>query len=214
MGIQRWGALGGFQKKSGPAIGRWQKGQNLIGPLPHPSQKPATEGQLLARNKFGTVVEWQKWISPIIRVGFQNAHSEKETAFNAAFVKNYRNALVVSGSVVSLDYAALEIASGMLSNGYMTVVATTIDAQLDFSWGARISNGIGAATDLLTIVTYSPVRMEFCNLVAATQRSALSYDFPVPSNWSGEQVYIWLFFVSADGKVNSNSQVFGPVEIQ
>ncbi|WP_276088233.1 DUF6266 family protein [Pedobacter sp. JY14-1] len=71
-----------------------------------------------------------------------------------------------------------------------------------------------ATSDKVTIVVYNTAKDEFCSMVAAAQRSALGYDMPVPVNWSGDQVYTWLFFVSEKGKMNSSSEVFGPLEIQ
>lgn len=214
MGIQLWGAFGGFRKKTGALIGKWLNGQNVITPLPHPSEAPPTASQLLVRNKFALVVKWQSWISPIIRVGWQNAHEEKQTAFNAAFAYNYRNAVVLNAGTPELDYSKIMLAKGRLSNGFMVTLATTTDAQLDFSWGATIENKIGGPTDLLTVVVYNPAKDRYATAVDAAPRSALSYDMAVPANWGGDIVYPWVFFVSADGKLNSTSEFLAPTEVQ
>jgi len=214
MGIQKWGAFGGFQKKTGALVGKWVNGQNVISAVPHASENPPTEGQLLSRQRFRLLIKWQALISPILRVGFQNAHDERQSAFNAAFMYNYRNALAMSMDVPTLDFAKIMLGSGRLSNGYMMALATTEDAQLDFSWGAGIANGIGAATDKLTIVVYNPAKQEFASMVGAVARSVLSYDMELPANWSGDTVHPYVFFVSLNGKVNSNSLYLGSTVVQ
>jgi hypothetical protein len=214
MGIQKWGAFGGFQKKTGALVGKWVKGQNVISAIPHATEIPPTESQLLVRNKFGTLVKWLGWVSPILRVGFQNAHEEKQSAFNAAFVYNYHHALILTGGIPTIDYAKVMLANGRLSNGYMLTLAVTEDAQLNLSWGAGIANGIGAPTDKLTIAVYNPAKQEFTSIVGGPLRSALSYDMELPGNWSGDTVYPYVFFVSADGKLNSNSLYLGATVVQ
>jgi len=210
MGIQLWGAFGGFQKKTGPLVGRWRDGQNVITAIPHPSQEPASEGQLNYRAKFKLVVSWLSWMTPIVRVGFQNAHEEKRTAFNAAFMYNYENAITgTTAANFTIDYSKVVVAKGNLSNASDPVMATTVDAQLDFSWDALIANGVGAVTDKATFVVYNPSKQLFVTAVGAAPRSALTYDMGLPSSFSGDTVYVWMFMVAADGKTNSSSFNFG-----
>ncbi|HKG05028.1 MAG TPA: DUF6266 family protein [Pedobacter sp.] len=214
MGIQLWGAFGGFRKKTGALVGKWLNGQNVISAIPHPSEKAPSVGQLNARAKFKLLVTWLSWVSPVVRVGFQNAREEKQSGFNAAFAYNYQNAISGVGPAYVIDYDEVLLAKGRLSNGYNLAMATTEDAQLDFSWTAYVANGLGAPTDLATVVVYNPVKAEFTVAVGAAPRSALSFDMSVPSMWSGDTVYPWVFFVSADGKLNSDSKFQGSVVVQ
>ncbi|HMI01777.1 MAG TPA: DUF6266 family protein [Pedobacter sp.] len=210
MGIQIWGAFGGFQKKAGALVGRWVNGQNVISAIPHPSDEPPSEAQLNYRAKFRLVVTWLSWISPIIKVGFQNAHEERQSAFNAAFVYNYKNA--ISGTTAAnftIDYPEVLYSKGRLSGPYFPVLATTVDAQLDISWLATIANGIGAPTDLATFVVYNPSKQQFVTVIGAAARSLLSYDMTLPADFSGDNCHVYMSFVSASGKVTSNSAYLG-----
>lgn len=210
MGIQVWGAFGGFQKKAGPLVGRRVNGQNVISAIPHPSENPPSEAQLNARAKFSLVVTWLSWISPIIKVGFQNAHEEKQSAFNAAFVYNYRNAITgTTAANFTIDYPEVMYSKGRLSVPYFPVMATTADAQLDISWLATIANGIGAPTDMATFVVYNPSKQLFVTVVGAAARSLLSYDMALPADFSGDNVHVYMSFVAASGKVTSDSVYLG-----
>jgi len=215
MGIQVWGLLGGFQKKVGPAVGHWTNGQNVVTALPHPSDNPPTVPQLNARAKFGLIVSFLSWISPLIRVGFQNAHKEKQSAFNAAFVYNYKNAVTgTTAANFTIDYPELMYSKGRLGLSYLASMATTLDAQLDFSWLATIANGVGAPTDLATFVVYNPSKQLFVTAVGAAPRSALSYDMVLPSTFSTDNVHVYMSFVSADGKMASDSIYMGATVVQ
>lgn len=215
MGKALWGTSGGFQGKNGANIGRWVNGQNIVGPLPHPSLLPPTTGQLNARAKFGLMVTFLSWISPLIKVGFQDAHKEKQTAFNAAFVYNYRNAVTGSSADnYTIDYPKVVYSKGRLGLSYLASMATTEDAQLDLSWVAGIANGIGKPTDLATFVVYNPAKELFVTAVGAAPRSALSFDMALPSTFSGDNVYVYMSFVSADGKMASDSLYMGTTVVQ
>ncbi|WP_285008357.1 DUF6266 family protein [Pedobacter faecalis] len=209
MGIQIWGAFGGFQKKTGALVGRRVNGQNVITAIPHPSELPPSEGQLSFRARFKLVVSFQKWITPLIRTGFRNAHKEKQNAFNAAFVYNYRNAVTGSGLNWTIDYPKFMYSSGMLGNAAGLEMQVNTDAQLDFSWTAVPDTGVGAASDKASFVVYNPAQDKFVVRADAALRSALTYDLAVPVNFSGDTVHVWMNFVSADGKTASNTLYVG-----
>ncbi|MBB5440109.1 hypothetical protein HDC92_003807, partial [Pedobacter sp. AK017] len=126
MGIQIWGAFGGFQKKTGALVGHWTNGQNVITAIPHPSQNPPTVAQLNMRAKFKTVVDFQRRLTPLIRIGYQNAHKEKQTAFNAAFVDNYAKAVAGIGPNYTIDYEKFAYSKGQLSKAYNAEILTAV----------------------------------------------------------------------------------------
>jgi hypothetical protein len=215
MGRAIWGTSGGFQGKNGANVGRWLNGQNIVGPLPHPTLTPPSVLQLNQRAKFSLMVTFLSWISPIIRTGFQNDHKEKQSAFNAAFVYNFRNAITgTSAANYTINYAELMYSKGKLSKPDNLVMATTVDAQLDFSWGAYFQQDFGAATDKATFVVYNPSKGDFVTRVGVVERSALSYDFLLPGSFSQDTVHVYMSFVSGDGRMVSDSVYVGATVVQ
>ncbi|WP_316814278.1 DUF6266 family protein [Pedobacter heparinus] len=209
MGIQHWGAFGGFQRKTGALVGHWTNGQNVITAIPHPSQNPPTVPQLNMRAKFRTVVAFSRRLTPLIRVGYQNAHKEKQSAFNAAFVDNYANAVTGIAPNYLIDYPNFAYSKGQLSNGYNAEVVTAIADTVQFTWLATLATGIGGPTDMATLVVYNPVKNQLVTLVGAAARSALTYSMLVPGDFSGDDVHCWISFVSANGKMASDSFYVG-----
>lgn len=209
MGIQHWGAFGGFQNQTGPLVGHWVNGQNVITAIPHPSQNPPSVAQLNMRAKFKTVVGFLRRLTPLIRVGYQNAHKETQTAFNACFVDNYANAVVGVAPDYLIDYPELVYSKGELSGAYNAEVETSVADTIRFSWLGTLATGIGALTDMATIVVYNPAKGQFVTMVGAAARSALTYSLLVPGDFSGDEVHCYISFVSADGKMASDSRYIG-----
>ncbi|WP_316812617.1 DUF6266 family protein [Pedobacter heparinus] len=209
MGIQHWGAFGGFQGKAGALVGHWTNGQNVITAIPHPSQNPPTVPQLNVRAKFRTVIGFSRRLTSLIRVGYQNAHKEKQSAFNAAFVDNYANAVTGIAPNYLIDYPNFAYSKGQLSNGYNAEVVTAIADTVQFTWLGTLATGIGGPTDMATLVVYNPVKDQLVTLVGAAARSALTYSMLVPGDFSGDDVHCWISFVSANGKVTSDSFYVG-----
>jgi hypothetical protein len=215
MGIQLWGAFGGFQKKTGALVGRWLNGQNVITAIPHPSKKPPTSAQLNQRAKFGMLVSFLRPISPLIKVGFMGAHAEKQSAWNAAYVYNYRRVITGLGPAFTIDYTKVVYSIGFLSPAY-DPGAMTSGAEpytVVFDWKAFFSPGSGADTDLVTVMVYNPDMDRYVYLANAAPRSALTINLTVPINYMGYQVHCYISFVSADGKSSSNSTYLGTVTV-
>lgn len=204
MGIQHWGAFGGFQNKTGPLVGHWTNGKNVITAIPHPSQKPASTSQANLRTKFKTLVGFLSRLTEFVRIGFQNAHGQHQSAFNAAFAYNYRNAIIGVAPNFTIDYAKFTYSKGTLSKPFH--VGYTIDAvaTIKFDWKAYLNTGIGKPTDMMTIVVYSPVLDEFVTIASVVPRSALAYTLLLPLHFSAETVQVWLSMTSADGKMASD----------
>lgn len=205
MGIQHWGAFGGFQNKTGALVGHWTNGQNVITAIPHPSQKPASLAQTNHRAKFKMVVSFVSRLTGLVRVGFQNAHETKQSAFNAAFVYNYANAVTGVAPNFTLDFTKVMYSKGNLSSPYAPECLADVPMRITFSWLDYLGTGIGAPTDMLTVVVYCPVLDQFVTLANAVPRSALTYTLQLPPPFSGQVVNAWVSMVSADGKLASNS---------
>ncbi|HMI02193.1 MAG TPA: DUF6266 family protein [Pedobacter sp.] len=78
---------------------------------------------------------------------------------------------------------------------------------MDFSWSATVPAPFkGGPTDQLVLIVYNPSKQGWAVSVGDAVRSDLSYDLAVPAMWSGDTVYPYLSFLSADQKEVSTSQ--------
>ncbi|MES2457359.1 MAG: DUF6266 family protein [Bacteroidota bacterium] len=214
MGKAVWGTSGGFQGKNGANIGRWRNGDNIVGPLPHPSLVPPTTALINVRTKFSLVSTFLGWISPLIKIGFRDERVGNQSAMNVAFSYNYRNALTGVAPSFAIDYPEVRFSQGKLGYPYNPGLATTEDAQLDLTWDATISGFYGGPTDLATILVYNPAKQMFVTRIGAAVRSVLSYDLALPVNFSGDMVHVYMSFVSADGEMVSDSIYVGGTVVQ
>lgn len=213
MGVQHWGAFGGFQGKAGALVGRRKDGKNIVSAIPHPSQKPATLAQVNQRAKFGMLVSFLRRITGLIRVGFQDARDQGQTAFNAAFQENYYKAITGVAPNFTIDYPKLVYSKGLLSVPYNPVALADTPSILKVSWEAYFESDSGSATDLATIVVYNPAKGKFVKMTGAAARSALTFNLTVPPDFAGDDVHLWISMVSADGKMVSDSQYIGEFTI-
>jgi hypothetical protein len=150
------------------------------------------------------MVEWLSWASDFIDIGFQNYASEM-SPMNAAVKYNLDKAVTGIAPAYTIDYPKVLLSRGRLAQANQLVVATTVDAQLDFSWAANIGTWKGAATDDAAFIVYNPSKQLFVMSIGVVTRAALSFDMPLPSEFSGDNVHVYMAFVSEDGKSVSTS---------
>lgn len=207
MGKYLKGILGAFSGLVGSVVGATWNGIDVMRSRPKKSSKPPTVAQMKQRDTFALMREFSREVSDIIRIGFQ-AYHVGQTPDNAAFSLNIENAVTGVYPSISIDYPEFVLSRGNLLDAPEITVATTEDAQLDFSWlnNADVADPLNTnSTDKVAFVVYNPAKQAFAKKVGAAVRSALSYDMLLPATWSGDNVHIWAFFVSANGKVVSDS---------
>lgn len=154
------------------------------------------------------MVEWLGWASDFIDIGYQNYASEM-SPMNAAVKYNLVHAVAGVAPAYSIDYPNVLLSRGRLALANQLVMATTVDAQLDFTWTANIGTWKGAVTDDAAFIVYNPSKQLFVMSIGVVTRAALSFDMVLPSQFSGDNVHVYMAFVSADGKSVSTSEYAG-----
>lgn len=167
MGIQKWGAFGGFQNKTGPLVGHWVNGQNVITAIPHPSQEPASTGQEGQRSKFGMTISWLRILKAIIRAGFK-IHKAKESGWSAAVGYNLEHAITGVAPDFTIDYEKVQFTKGDLAVPFSAGVSAAVAAALTFTWTDFVNPGSGAATDKATLVVFCPSLWLFVTVVGGS----------------------------------------------
>lgn len=213
MGKYLKGILGPFSGLVGAVVGATWNGIEVLRSRPNKSKRPATEAQMKQRDKFALITEFSSPVNDLIRIGFQAYHTE-QTPYNAALRLNIDNAVMGVYPVLTIDYSKFVISKGKLTDTPQISMATTEDAQLDFSWLNNAEPGTTNGTDKITFLVYNPAKQRFVKAPGAAIRSALSYDMVLPASWSGDNVHVWAFCVRADGKLTSDSIYVGATVVQ
>lgn len=211
MGTIKQGILGGFSGKVGAVIGGSWKGIAYMRSIPQSVKNPRTEGQVNQRTKFTIALDFLKPITGLIQSGFK-LYAQKQTAFNAAMSYTLNNAITGAAPDFSIDYSKALVSRGSLS-GARNGQASSASGAVNLTWDDN--SGIGAAVeaDKALIAVLNPTREEAMFDAGGNQRSAGSEDIPVPADWVGEDVEVYLGFISEDGNNVSNSVYLGTVTV-
>jgi hypothetical protein len=203
MGILRKGIFGGFEQKTGPLVGRRLKGENVISATPHKSTKRRSLSQLDQQLKLGLVVSSLKWFNELIAFGFKNVKG-KGTAFNAAVKYNFERILTGVAPDYAIDYSKLVYSKGSLAEPNCPGLVI-VDELLKISWLPSVQTRFNQNTDKASFLVCCPEHNLIIKKIGVVIRSVLGYDITLPPGLAGERLYCFMNFVSADGKVVSNS---------
>ncbi|WP_285054867.1 DUF6266 family protein [Pedobacter ginsengisoli] len=208
MGQLKNGPFSGFTGRTGSLVGYRKFGKWVMAAVRATASREPSLLQSYTIMRFTMMVEWLGWASDFIDIGYQNYASEM-SPMNAAVKYNLEHAVAGVAPAYSIDYPNVLLSRGRLALANQLVMATTVDAQLDFTWTANIGTWKGAVTDDAAFIVYNPSKQLFVMSIGVVTRAALSFDMVLPSQFSGDNVHVYMAFVSADGKSVSTSEYVG-----
>ncbi|MBB5440857.1 hypothetical protein HDC92_004561 [Pedobacter sp. AK017] len=209
MGIIRQGIFGGFENRTGGLVGRRLNGKNVISAPPHQTDKLMTQAQIDQQLKFGLVIQFLKRMTYLIKVGFKQG-TGKGNAFNRAVKYNFGNIITGTSPDYSIDYTKLVFSRGSLAGPNAPAIHLELNA-VKVSWLPDAQTRFNQHRDRASFLVYCPGKNVIVTLTSSTERSALGYNIAVPQDFEGDEMYVFMAFVSADGKVVSDSVYLGLV---
>mgnify|MGYP006292773375 FL=1 len=126
---------------------------------------------------------------------------------------NLNNAITGTYPNYSVDYPNALVSRGNLAGGVNGAAASTNPAEVDLSWDDNSGSGGAQVTDKALIVILNPTKGEAVYTTAGAARSATAETLNVPSNFTGDDVEVFLGFISEDGTKVSNSSYLGSVTV-
>jgi hypothetical protein len=211
MGTIKQGILGGFSGKVGTVIGGSWKGISYMRGQAQNIKNPRTDGQMSQRTKFALELGFLKPMTNLVRTGFK-LYQHKQTAFNAAM--SYTLANTITGNYP--DYT-LQFATALVSKGNLTPTANaTAEAaggNIVFAW--EDNSGVGSAkqTDKALIGILNPAKAEAITDTAGAERSTETQTVVLPADWAGDEVQVYLGFISEDNREVANSVYLGSIAV-
>ena len=212
MGKISQGVLGGFSGKVGNVVGGTWKGIDYMRIKPANVTNPRTEGQVDQRSKFSTVLRFLQPMTDFLRVGFK-LYANKMTQFNAAMSYNLNNAITGAYPNFMVDYANALVTRGNLTGAANGAASSPSAASVEVTWTDNSGSGSAQATDKALIVLLNTTRQEAVFTIAGPARSAGTETISVPSEYTGEDVEVFLGFISEDGSKVANSSYLGSVTV-
>jgi hypothetical protein len=202
---------GRIHGKNGASVGSTYRGIAVVKALPEKSSKPATLAQLTQQSKFGLVVSFLSSINEHLKIGYQSK-TGKVSAFNAAVQYHLLEAVTGTYPDFTLDYAKVKLSIGDpdMRAAYQHEVITEADGLITVTWeldsaGSKYTLG----TDKAILVVYNSAKDSFLTKAENATRADLQDEMVTPRIFRGDTLHGWLFFVSADGKLVSNTSYLG-----
>lgn len=212
MGKINQGILGGVSGQVGNVIGGTWKGIDYLRIKPSSVANPKTPDQVDQRTKFVTVLRFLQPMTEFLKTGFKK-YASGMTQFNSAMSYNLKNAITGTYPNYSIDYPNALVSRGNLAGGENGAAASTNPSEVDVSWDDNSGSGGAQATDKALIVILNQTKGEAVYTTAGAARSATAETLNVPSNFTGDDVEVFLGFISEDGTKVSNSSYLGSVTV-
>ena len=210
MGKIDQGILGGFSGKVGSVVGGSWKGINYMRVHTKPTN-PKSDKQVNQRNKFTLVLSFLKPITPFLRVGYK-LFTAKQTAFNAAMSQVLLNAVVGETPDSVIDFTSVQVSRGTLTPA-QGAAATYENGEVSITWVDNSGATMANATDKALVVVYNDAKTEAVYELAGVTRTTALQAIAIPAEWIGDNVQVYLGFITEDGKNVANSIFVGAVEV-
>ena len=211
MGKIKQGILGGFSGKVGSVVGSSWKGISYMRGKAVSIKNPKTLQQKEQRSKFVLALSVLQPITAFIRVGFKR-YAHRQSEFNAAMSYTVKHAIVGTYPNYEIDYRNLLVSRGTLT-GASNATAQAATGRIVFSWDDNSGIGEAQPTDKAMLVALNPAKGEAAYTTDGAPRSACLEHFGVSPFWSGDEVEVYLAFITEDGKDVANSAYLGTVTI-
>lgn len=211
MGKINQGILGGFSGKVGTVIGGTWKGITYMRAKAVSIANPRTEAQQSQRMKFSLVLRFLQPCTNFLRVGYKN-YAVKQSAFNAATSYMLSNAITGVYPSFGIDPSKVMLSRGALTTP-MNAQASMAGASVKITWDDNSTSGSAKPSDKAMPIVINPDNGEAVWETAGSDRISCTETLNIPADWTGDQVEVYLGFISDDGKEVSNSVYAGSLLI-
>jgi hypothetical protein len=211
MGTIKKGILGGFSGKVGTVVGGSWKGIAYMRSLPQKVKNPRTEGQVSQRSKFALTMYYLKPMTAFLRTGWK-LYAHRQSPINAAMSYALANAVTGAYPDYEIDPSKVLVSRGSLATA-VNANANDVGGSIDISWDDNSNVSNAKQTDKALVAIVNPTKGEAVTITAGEERMTGYQNTVIPADWSGDEVQVYLGFISEDGKEVSNSVYLGAIPI-
>ncbi|MFD0699949.1 DUF6266 family protein [Myroides pelagicus] len=201
------GILGGVHGKVGTVIGITWRGRHFLRSLPSRSRTPASEKQLIQRNKMRLVSPFTSKIKNLV-----NKYYPKKQEGNRVLNGHEQlNSHLLKEGIETIDGVPhLAIEKVLLSLGVLPpVVIKKInflkDNRIKIQWEDTLKNVLIKPDDRLTIVIYNDSIDAFHIASHLATRQEKYAHLSLPEKWKNGNFHFWSIWESSDNSVHSTS---------
>lgn len=177
-----------------------RNGKQYVRTKPVKKNKTISPAQALNHKKFKTVNEFAKSLSFLLTATMP---SKKDMSASNFFVSHVMKHTTIDNSTVKIDYRQILVSQGRLKPALKGKVTSTA-GNVIFKWAGYNCHDTNNWKDKAIMVVYcEDLNRCIYSINCIDRRNGIGY-LPVPK-FKGHEVHTWLAFISADGKLVSNS---------
>lgn len=150
-------------------------------------------------------------MTDVVRTGFK-LYANKQTAFNAAMSYTLANAISGDYPDYELNFGSALISRGSLTSATNGAVTAAVGS-ISVTWSDNSGIGTAKAIDKALIAVLNADKGEAITVSAGATRTTANQSIAVPADWVGEDVQVYLGFISEDSKEVANSVYLGAVTV-
>lgn len=205
------GIFGPLQGKLGPLVGASWKGIAYVKEraVQDENPKPRTQAQLDNQAKFKFINDWLVPFHPFFSVGY-GLEAIGRTEIAAALKANYKTVFQGKWPNISIDYAALQISEGELSNLKEPVIEFINGQELVLNWKSVLLPD-SQYNDQVTLALYSPELQISDGFIGGVTRAMGKCSHLLDLRIVGQPLEVYLSVCSLDRKRISNTNYLGRI---
>lgn len=203
------GILGGLSGKVGNVVGANWKGIDYIRSKPLSVKNPRTEKQVNQRTKFNIALKFLQPNLEFIKIGYKK-YTNKRSQFNSAMSYILNNAITGTSPLdYAVDYPLALLSRGSLGMPLNGTFDVATPGQVEFNWDDNSAEQNANATDKSMLVIFNSDKGQSVFTNAGPDRSVGTGTLTIPDSFSGDNLELYMGFITEDGELVSNSVYLG-----
>lgn len=190
------GILGGFTGTVGTVVGGYWRGIEYMRSRSNRRNFTSSQRQKEQQLKFGLLTSFQQPFNSLLNRTFES-YAVKMTGANSALSYNLRNAVSGTYPEYTVNYSQFLMSRGSLPNALNPGAAAGANSMVNFSWTDNSGSATAMGTDQVYVVLYCEATKQSVISATGSLRSEEATSINV-SQFAGQTVETWLFFISED----------------
>ncbi|MET1056078.1 MAG: DUF6266 family protein [Pedobacter sp.] len=209
--------LGDYSGTVGTVVLSMYRGIPIMKGRPRPSRKAASPQQLGQREIFKIVTAFFRPEKSVINIGFQQPGRSKHSPMNAAVSYHMKNAIGGAAGNPYLELSKLRLTQprNKTQSAWNSKLSVAGGYTINVDWELNpFPQKCAQTDDKVFIVVYNNTTNRFDPYREHLRRADLSYSHTYPKRYEGNELHFYMFLVSEDGKLVSETEYLGMVIMQ
>jgi len=204
------GINGAYSGKVGSVIGSRWRSVDYVRSLSRPSNKSASDLQVAQRARFRLAIAFLSPIKDLLNLGYSDKLEGRATGYNKAVQHVINHAIVGDYPDYELNYAAVQIAKGGLSNLLAVQWEQSAPQEITITWDTSTNRFNAFSDDTVILLTYN-TNKSFFSILESGERKDGSLVINLPAAYAGDHLVGWVFTGHRNGVKTSMSYYLGEI---